>query len=123
MITNAAGVFRVFCGYRSWSPISLEVTIQKLGKHRRVYTVGFVRCDALFVLFLVLSEAVLVLVLVLALEAILYSPRFQQPSSTSTASLSTSTTKSDAKCDAMHEPLLSIEIGFADLGFHADGFG
>ena len=78
----------------------------------------------MFVLFLVLSEAVLVLVLVLALEAILYSPRFQQPSSTSTASLSTaSLSTSTAKSDAMHEPLLSIEVGFADLGFHADGFG
>jgi len=83
------------------------------------------RCDALFVLFLVLSEAVLVLVL----EAILYSPRFQQPSSTSTASLSTaslstaSLSTSTAKSGAMQGLLLSIEVGFADLGFHADGFG
>ena len=37
--------------------------------------------------------------------------------------LSTSTAKSEAKSDAMHESLLTIEVGFADFGFHADGFG
>jgi hypothetical protein len=31
--------------------------------------------------------------------------------------------KSEAKSGAMQGPLLSIEVGFADFGFHADGFG
>ncbi len=31
--------------------------------------------------------------------------------------------RGEIRCDAIHEPLLTIEVGFADFGFHADGFG
>ena len=73
--------FRVFCSYRSWSPISLEITIQQSGKHWRR-----IRCTTLFVLLLVLvlplvlvlSEAVLVLVLATVLTAIEYEYRFAE---------------------------------------------
>ena len=70
------------------------------------------------VLVLVLSEAVLVLATVRT--AIEYEYRFAEYRF---AEYEHDEIRSEIRCDAIHEPLLTIEVGFADFGFHADGFG
>ena len=66
------------------------------------------------VLVLVLSEAVLVLATVRT--AIEYEYRFAEYRFAEHE-------HGEIRCDAIHESLLTIEVGFADFGFHADGFG
>ena len=70
------------------------------------------------VLVLVLSEAVLVLATVRT--AIEYEYRFAEYRF---AEYEHDEIRGEIRCDAIHEPLLTIEVGFADFGFHADGFG
>ncbi len=80
------------------------------------------------VLVLVLSEAVLVLATVRT--AIEYEYRFAEYrfaeyrfAEYRFAEYEHDEIRGEIRCDAIHEPLLTIEVGFADFGFHADGFG